>query len=327
MKKVTENPVISVIIPVYNDENVLDGLFFNLNNQSLEPNLYEIIFINDGSTDNSESIIRKFIKKRNNCFLYNQNNLKQAEARNHGIKEAKGKYVLFIDSDDSFSNDYLNVMYKNANSYNAIFSNIEKIFPNGKVTKEKSIFSNNDTNIVKDYLSRGIEVDNGVWSNLYNLDFLLENDITFENSNFFEDSLFNLKVLTSSKKREIKYLDFYGYKLMKHSETTTNSFHPELYSLVLSYLKRTDQIVGDKNIKLNKYSYRGFVLRQFVYLLHHYIKFSNYKNAIKITRNINFKDIFNFKLPLKYIIAVFLIKFMFPMYFFTYKYSYRLKYR
>lgn len=328
MIKLTNNPIISIVIPVYNDQHILDKLFLNLDNQTLDNDLYEIIFVNDGSTDSSEYKIVNYIKEKDNCSLFNQINLKQAEARNHGIREARGEYVMFIDSDDSFDSDYLYVMYQNIGD-DVIFSNIEKIFPNGNYVKEKSIFANDENKndrLIGDYLSKGTEVDNGVWANLYNLKFLNDNHIQFENSNFFEDSLFNLKVLVNVNPNNISYLDYYGYKLVKHSETTTNSFSPNLYGLLLSYINKTGDLLKNKEIKLNKNVYRGFVVRQFIYLLHHYIKFSDYSSSLNINNNIKFKDAFNSKLPRKYKLAVFLIKFMFPVYFIIYKYSYKLKY-
>jgi glycosyltransferase involved in cell wall biosynthesis len=91
-------PLISIIIPVYNVEKYLSECLDSIMNQTFSD--IEIICINDGSTDNSLAYLEKYSQKGSRVIVINQENKGQAVARNIGIKAAKGKYVLFVDSDD-----------------------------------------------------------------------------------------------------------------------------------------------------------------------------------------------------------------------------------
>ena len=91
-------PLLSIIIPVYNVQDYMEECLDSILNQKHDN--CEIILVNDGSTDNSYLICEKYAKKYNEIKLINQTNMGLSGARNTGIKEAKGKYILFVDSDD-----------------------------------------------------------------------------------------------------------------------------------------------------------------------------------------------------------------------------------
>ena len=93
----------SVIIPVYNSSEYLRKCLDSLVNQKF--NDIEIIVVNDGSTDDSEKIVREYVSKYNNINLYTITNHGQAYARNYGFSKANGEYVAFVDSDDYVSLD------------------------------------------------------------------------------------------------------------------------------------------------------------------------------------------------------------------------------
>lgn len=91
-------PLVSIIIPVYNSASFLPECLDSIINQSYK-NL-EIICINDGSTDNSLSIIKKYARSDKRIKYYTQQNKGQSSARNLGLKMCKGEYISFVDSDD-----------------------------------------------------------------------------------------------------------------------------------------------------------------------------------------------------------------------------------
>lgn len=108
--------LISVIIPVYNVEKYLEQCLDSVINQNLQD--IEIICVDDGSTDNSPSILEKFSSKDNRIKIFSKENGGQASARNLGIKKAKGKYIAFVDSDDFIKEDMFVKLYDVAENNN-----------------------------------------------------------------------------------------------------------------------------------------------------------------------------------------------------------------
>ena len=111
-------PEVSVIVPVYNVEKYLEKCLNSLVNQTLEN--IEIIIVNDGTKDNSEEIIKKFIEKYPKKIVYlKKENGGLSDARNYGIPYAKGEYIAFLDSDDYVEKDIYKEMYELAKKENS----------------------------------------------------------------------------------------------------------------------------------------------------------------------------------------------------------------
>lgn len=96
---------VSVILPIYNVGLYLDATFTSLMGQTLRD--IEIIAVNDGSTDDSEEIVRKYMASDHRITLINQENRGQAAARNAGMAVATGEYIYFMDADDTIHPDAL----------------------------------------------------------------------------------------------------------------------------------------------------------------------------------------------------------------------------
>ena len=127
---------LSIIVPVYNVSKYLSKCLDSLICQDIDNEDYEIIVVNDGSTDDSGEIARMFAGKYSNIILINQENQGLSGARNAGIKAAKGKYIQFVDSDDYLEPnvekalvekmekenlDILRFNYQNVNEYYNVF--------------------------------------------------------------------------------------------------------------------------------------------------------------------------------------------------------------
>jgi glycosyltransferase involved in cell wall biosynthesis len=120
---------LSIIIPVYNAEKYLDNCLDSVFKQQLNPTNYEVIAINDGSKDNSLSILKEYQKVYSNLVVLTQENKGEAETRNRAIALAKGTYIGFVDSDDEIEpntlkqileraeNDQLDILYLNMSLY------------------------------------------------------------------------------------------------------------------------------------------------------------------------------------------------------------------
>jgi len=106
--KTTEEPLISIIIPVYNSGRYLSECLRSVVNQTY--NNIEIILVNDGSTDNSQAIIDEFAAKDGRITPISQSNQGVQIARNNGVKMAKGEYFAFIDSDDIINKNFTRLL-------------------------------------------------------------------------------------------------------------------------------------------------------------------------------------------------------------------------
>ena len=103
------NPTVSVIIPVYNAQDGIKQCLDSLLNQSFTD--FEIILLNDGSTDNSLEVIKKYAAVNDFIRVIDKENEGVAKTRNKGIQLANGKYIVFIDNDDFVDSDYLERFY------------------------------------------------------------------------------------------------------------------------------------------------------------------------------------------------------------------------
>ena len=187
-------PLISIIIPVYNASKFILNTLNILESQSYKN--FEIIIINDGSTDNSLEILNEFQRKNSNIIIYNQNNKGVSEARNKGIELSKGKFVTFLDSDDYFYPYFLEKMILIQKETNAdlIYCGYNRINSSGKKQTMPCHFK--EGNILINYLDKkGYFHFSGM---LINKKILIDNSINFEiNCDIAEDLLFTVKLLSN----------------------------------------------------------------------------------------------------------------------------------
>lgn len=112
-----KNPLVSVLIPVYNSSNYLRQCLDSVCNQSYQ-NL-QVVIINDGSTDSSEEICNSYAKNYSFIEYHYQQNLGVSQTRNRLLELAKGEFILFVDSDDWIDLDMINILVTKALRYNA----------------------------------------------------------------------------------------------------------------------------------------------------------------------------------------------------------------
>lgn len=192
------DPFFSIIVPVFNKSKWLDTNINQLFNQSFKD--FEIIIINDGSTDPSKEKIDLLLKRHSGIRNFNQANKGVGEARNVGINNARGSYVCFFDIDDKIPENWLERIYsilKDSRQPDLLIYSYEEI--SGKYnTKSLFVFPDkkyNDNSEIKDdfvkYFS-GIRFNNGfVWNKVYKKDFLDKNNIRFTGLKIQQDEVFN----------------------------------------------------------------------------------------------------------------------------------------
>lgn len=101
-------PFFSIVLPTYNRAHLLSGAINSVLNQSFDS--WELLVVDDGSTDNTQSLVQSFPDKRIR-YIY-QDNAERSAARNNGINQAKGEYICFLDSDDSYDQHHLKKVYE-----------------------------------------------------------------------------------------------------------------------------------------------------------------------------------------------------------------------
>lgn len=131
-----EDALISVIVPVYNTKEYLRLCIESILNQSYSN--FEVILVDDGSTDGSDAICNEFLKKDKRVVYLRKENGGLSSARNFGVKHSNGKYISFVDSDDFISKDYLKYLYMALIETNSdvSFCNFEKFYNDLPVQKE-----------------------------------------------------------------------------------------------------------------------------------------------------------------------------------------------
>ena len=110
---------ISIIVPIFNSEKYLTRCLASLQNQTLGD--YEVILINDGSIDHSACICNEFVQKDNRFRVIHKKNGGVSSARNIGLAVTQGEYVLFVDSDDYVSPDYVGTIIQKINTQKDIY--------------------------------------------------------------------------------------------------------------------------------------------------------------------------------------------------------------
>lgn len=184
---------ISVIIPVYNKEDYIRMTIQSVLNQTFSD--FEIVIIDDGSTDKSKDIINEFSENQKITYHY-QKNQGVAAARNAGIKKANGDYIAFLDADDRWDDSFLEKLNNEIDSGESCYCGYYNIKPNGEIKKQKISFSQGD--ITKDFLNNKTKPHLCCW--LFKKQFLVINQIQFEESlDFGEDLLFLLDVTMVDK--------------------------------------------------------------------------------------------------------------------------------
>ncbi len=209
-------PKVSVIIPVYNVEKYLRECLDSVVDQTLGD--IEIICINDGSTDNSLSILTEYAQNDSRIKIINQNNKGVAAARNLSIKESNGEFVCFLDSDDYYpANDILEILYKKAVENGVLICGGEfaKFTNDDPVLKQKFPITRRGFLFEKEGFIRYIDYqyDCGFVRFIYNREFLIKNNIYFPNYRRFEDPPFMVKAMIEADLLYVVHKIVYAYRV------------------------------------------------------------------------------------------------------------------
>jgi len=262
-------PKVSVIIPVYNVEKYLRQCLDSVVNQTLKD--IEIICVNDGSTDNSLTILNEYAAKDKRFIVISQENQGVSVARNNGLDKAVAEYVQFVDADDFIENDCIEKAYKKIVSTKTdIICFGSQDLKNNKVKVNDNINFLNYLVIANNSYVTSEEdktkLIHAVWDKLYKKSFLDFNNIRFSpNLKVTEDGVFNLQCLIN--KSTFSVLNYIGYNRIDTGvSTTANKYAAALKAIdALQYVlesdlylyssKKTKMIIFEKMIESVLYYY------------------------------------------------------------------------
>lgn len=229
---------ISIVVPVYNVEKYLDRCLKSLINQTYKN--YEIILVDDGSTDNSGKMCDKYANNYKNIKAIHKKNGGLSDARNTGIKQAEGDYLMFVDSDDYIAIDAIANLIDSAKNNNPdiIIGDYYKIENGHKYLNSHSNFRENKTYTSKEYLVSSIaagEFHAEQWTNLYRTDFWKENRFKYKKGILHEDMEIVLKEFLAANKILYVHYPFYYYIIRENSIMTGEKRSRRLYDLTYIY--------------------------------------------------------------------------------------------
>lgn len=196
------NDFVTVVIPVYNVENYISKCLDSIISQTYK-NL-EIIVVNDGTKDGSLKICEEFAKKDARIRVITQENGGLSAARNTGIKNATGKYICFVDSDDYVDKDYVYQMLKAINKEDADICSCDfwYVDENGNKWERKQkvgkVYSSSEA--IVDVLLNTQDTEVMAWNKLYKLSLFKDNNIFFPKGKLHEDNFTTYKLYYYSKK-------------------------------------------------------------------------------------------------------------------------------
>ena len=237
-------PLVSIIIPVYNAETTLDRCIKSIIIQTYSN--FELLLINDGSIDKSADICNYYSKSDSRIININRTNGGASAARNTGLLEAKGEWIIFIDSDDYISETYLSeLMCCTTTSEASLVISSPIRSDSGKIKFLRSKLSNEifcGTQGIKNFLLRGLLIYSEPHSKLFKAEIIRDNSITFNKDVIIgEDAIFIADFLQYAKCIVTTDISGYFYCL------TNTSIQKKMYDyscefdwfnkLKLSYLK------------------------------------------------------------------------------------------
>ena len=242
---------VSIILPVYNVEQYLRQCLDSITKQTFKD--FEVVVVNDCSPDNSLQIIEEYQQKDSRIVLFNMpTNQGISKARNEGLKLAKGKYIIFVDSDDWVRKDYVEFLFNNIEEMNCdVFSAGFMSYNNqtSKYTHEKY-----SPLTLKSKSNKALilfpNINSGPWSKIYKKDFLVKNNLCFTLKSC-EDCFFFYKLMLCKPKIIFTNEPIYFYRIAR-KESLTYSLYFKTHNIII-LLKEIYKTLKGKNLYTEYY--------------------------------------------------------------------------
>ena len=216
--------MLSIIIPCY---NVSKTIIRTIESVLAQTNYdFEIIAVDDGSTDNTLEILKKIASKDNRIFVVHKPNGGVSSARNYGMKYAKGEYISFVDADDYVDNDFYTVLIQHIGDLDCVQIGYKRVSAQGKVLLEK--------------LPKHFYQFTSPCMRLYRRELFTKHDLRFPSGMIYEDVVFSLDFWGT--KPSYRILSYTGYNYLANTSSTTAMRNLVAKELLFATLKEKRQL-------------------------------------------------------------------------------------
>lgn len=287
-----ENKV-SVIVPIYNAEAYLSRTIEMIINQTFKE--FELILIDDGSSDNSNKIYSYYAKNDERIKVIRQQNLGAWAARNAGIEVCTGKYIIFLDCDDWYEENLIENMYdaiENENVDLVICGHTDlfvdanhKIYKINNMILQDCIYESNESFMNDYYILRKKGISDVLWNKIYKSKIIKENKMLFENLRRGEDAVFNINYYGKLSSCKILGKSLYKYRIEREKPSWIK-YSDDFYESLLIESK----IITNKVKEMKKYSenMRNSQAEHFILSVIEYFNWIVYpKNKFTLREQIN----------------------------------------
>ena len=309
---------ISIIIPIFNVENYIFRCLDSIYSQGVDESCFEVIAVNDGSTDKSSDIVRKFQKEHSNILLFEKNNEGVSVARNLAVEKSSGDYLAFIDPDDSILPNSLKSLMTTIESQPLIPMIIMRSYGDNGVELYKwvHLYKHMQNVGCLDTINEGY-VRGSVCGCAFSRKHILNNQIKFpEGIRNSEDTIFFFQSMTFCK--NCFFADIPFYQVIGREGSASRTFSIERLNSMIHSIEYVDNLLYEKNIAEIKSAILNFLkyllISSLIYAiiktkhsgLSYLIKHSRLSWFYVDTTNIEYlkwkMKLLNFSLPIYYLL-------------------------
>lgn len=246
-------PKISIIVPIYNAEKYLMDSIKSILNQTFRD--FELILVNDGSTDCSDEICKQFESIDNRITYVKKNNGGSSSAKNFGVAISKGKYIGFVDADDTIDDSYIENLFKGTTDEEvdlcvgnvAFKKQVNNQLETKKITIYPGIFTLQEyLKFYPEYMPHAII--GAPWNKLFKRDIIIKNQLKFdENLKNNEDTQFNYSYLEKCRKIYVSSSPYYNY-MNWGDKSASRGYIEDIFYIYLSTYRKAKEFL--KNVEM-----------------------------------------------------------------------------
>lgn len=287
------DPLLSVIVPIYNVENYLKKCIDSILSQTFQD--YELLLIDDGSTDGSSDIAKKYAKKYEKIKYIRQDNQGLGGARNTGIKNSRGEYLSFIDSDDYIDKDMYQEMVSKMIEYHLdiVICGYDRVYEDGRIIESHFDQIPKSTIINEENKNLLFLIDPAAWNKIYKKDIFIKNNIWYPSNVWFEDLRTTVKVMCKCSKAI--YIEKTYYKYVTRNSSIMNTPNLLRQKEIIEAIDDLIHFFKSQDIFNLYYNELEFLCIQHVYVfgINRVVRIDGYSDLIskfKLYVNINFPE-------------------------------------